>query len=180
VSHKFEIYKDRAGEFRVRFKYNEETLFSTGGYASKASAYNAIESIKRNGPEALTLGEEFPEPSIEDRIRAAEAPAADRLVKFDHNSEAFKEFESAFVALKKEISERNNLEFLGSDELELTRAEIGTFGKLKDRALVRIRNLWQFAVNAFLWLAEKAGEAIISTLAVALLVSLAKLLGIEL
>ena len=52
MAHKFEIYKDKAGEFRVRFKYNSEIMFSTEGYASKASAKNAIESIKKNGPEA--------------------------------------------------------------------------------------------------------------------------------
>ena len=52
MAHKFEIYKDKAGEFRVRFKYNSETIFSTEGYASKASAKNAIESIKKNGPTA--------------------------------------------------------------------------------------------------------------------------------
>jgi uncharacterized protein YegP (UPF0339 family) len=54
VAHKFEIYKDKAGEYRVRFKYNSETMFSTEGYASKASAVNAIESIKKNGPGAPT------------------------------------------------------------------------------------------------------------------------------
>jgi uncharacterized protein YegP (UPF0339 family) len=54
VAHKFEIYKDKAGEFRVRFKYNSETIFSTEGYTSKASAKSAIESIKKNGPEAPT------------------------------------------------------------------------------------------------------------------------------
>jgi uncharacterized protein len=54
VAHKFEIFKDKSGEFRVRFKYNNEVIFATEGYASKASAKNAIESIKKNGPEAPT------------------------------------------------------------------------------------------------------------------------------
>jgi uncharacterized protein YegP (UPF0339 family) len=54
MAHKFEIYKDKAGEFRVRFKYNAETIFSTEGYSSKASAQNAIDSIKKNGPGAPT------------------------------------------------------------------------------------------------------------------------------
>lgn len=54
MAHKFEIYKDKAGEYRVRFKYNNETVFSTEGYTSKASAKNAIESIKKNGPGAET------------------------------------------------------------------------------------------------------------------------------
>jgi len=54
VAHKFEIYKDKAGEFRVRFKHNSEIMFSTEGYASKASAKNAIASIQKNGPGAPT------------------------------------------------------------------------------------------------------------------------------
>ena len=52
MAHKFEIYKDRKGEFRVRFKYNSEIMFSTEGYSSKSSAENAIKSIKKNGPGA--------------------------------------------------------------------------------------------------------------------------------
>ncbi|MGX7896716.1 YegP family protein [Tsuneonella sp. HG222] len=52
MAHVFEIYRDKAGEYRVRFKYNSETMFSTEGYASKASARNAIDSIVKNGPGA--------------------------------------------------------------------------------------------------------------------------------
>ena len=52
MAHAFEIYKDKKGEFRVRFKYNSETMFSSEGYSSKASATNAIESMKKNGPGA--------------------------------------------------------------------------------------------------------------------------------
>ena len=52
MAHKFEIYKDKAGEFRVRFSFNNEIMFSTEGYTSKASAQNAIDSIKTNGPDA--------------------------------------------------------------------------------------------------------------------------------
>ena len=52
MAHKFEIYKDKKGEFWVRFKHNSEIMFSTEGYASKASAKNAIASIIKNGPGA--------------------------------------------------------------------------------------------------------------------------------
>lgn len=52
MAHKFEIWSDKAGEFRVRFKYNSEIMFWTEGYSSKASAQNAIDSIKKNGPGA--------------------------------------------------------------------------------------------------------------------------------
>ena len=52
MAHTFEIYRDKAGEYRVRFKYNSETMFSTEGYSSKSSAQYAIDSIKKNGPGA--------------------------------------------------------------------------------------------------------------------------------
>ncbi|WP_439533133.1 YegP family protein [Polymorphobacter sp.] len=52
MAHKFEIYKDKAGEFRVRFKFNNEVMFSTEGYKSKTSAQNAIDSFRKNGPDA--------------------------------------------------------------------------------------------------------------------------------
>jgi|TARA_R100000049_G_C1951986_1_gene100557 hypothetical protein len=55
MAHTFEIYKDKVGEFRVRFKYNSEIMFSTEGYSSKASAQNAIDSIKSNGPGAEVI-----------------------------------------------------------------------------------------------------------------------------
>ena len=52
MAHKFEIYKDKKGEYRVRFKYNSETMFASEGYSSKSSATNAIDSFKKNGPGA--------------------------------------------------------------------------------------------------------------------------------
>ena len=55
MAYRFEISKDKAGEFRVKFKApNGEVMFSTEGYSSKASARNAVESMKKNGPDAET------------------------------------------------------------------------------------------------------------------------------
>lgn len=48
MAHSFQIYKDKAGEYRVRFKHNAETIFSTEGYASKANAQRCVESIKKH------------------------------------------------------------------------------------------------------------------------------------
>ena len=56
MAYVFEIYKDRKGEFRVRFKAsNGETMFSTEGYISKASAKGAIKSLLKNGPKAMVM-----------------------------------------------------------------------------------------------------------------------------
>ena len=52
MAHKFEIDKTKNGEFIARFKYNNEIIFWTETYTSKASAQNAIDSIKKNGPGA--------------------------------------------------------------------------------------------------------------------------------
>lgn len=52
MAHKFIIKKDAKGEYRAYFSYNAETIFWTEGYSSKASAQNAIDSIKSNGPGA--------------------------------------------------------------------------------------------------------------------------------
>jgi uncharacterized protein len=54
MAHKFIIKKDKAGEFRVNFVYNGETIFATEGYSSKSSATSIIESIKKNAPGAPT------------------------------------------------------------------------------------------------------------------------------
>lgn len=55
MAHKFEIVKNTKGEFRVRFKYNSEIVFSTEGYDSKAGAKRAIEAIKKHVPDAETV-----------------------------------------------------------------------------------------------------------------------------
>ncbi len=58
MAYKFVIKKDKKDEFRVNFvASNGETMFATEGYSSKASAKNAIESFKKNGPDAETVDE---------------------------------------------------------------------------------------------------------------------------
>ena len=49
----FEIYKDKAGEFRFRIKAtNGNVLAASEGYSAKASALNAIERIKSDAATA--------------------------------------------------------------------------------------------------------------------------------
>lgn len=52
MAHRFEIRKNKKGEFVAYFCYNKESIFWTEGYSSKANARNAIESILKNGPGA--------------------------------------------------------------------------------------------------------------------------------
>ena len=55
---KFEIYTDKAGEFRFRLKArNGEIILSSEGYKAKASCENGIESVRKNAPEAEIVEE---------------------------------------------------------------------------------------------------------------------------
>ena len=50
---KFEVYKDKAGEFRFRLKAgNGEIILASEGYKAKASCLNGIASVGKNAPEA--------------------------------------------------------------------------------------------------------------------------------
>ena len=50
---KFEVYVDKAGEFRFRLKARNGEIIATGeGYKAKASCLNGIDSIRRNAPDA--------------------------------------------------------------------------------------------------------------------------------
>jgi uncharacterized protein YegP (UPF0339 family) len=49
MSGKFEIYNDKAGEFRFRLKAgNGQTILASEGYSSKTGCNNGIESVKSN------------------------------------------------------------------------------------------------------------------------------------
>ena len=56
---KFEVYKDKAGEFRFRLKARNGEIIAVGeGYTATASCLNGIDSIRRNAPEAPVVKEE--------------------------------------------------------------------------------------------------------------------------
>ncbi|MEM6536205.1 MAG: YegP family protein [Pseudomonadota bacterium] len=46
---KFEIYKDKAGEFRFRLKAgNGQTILASEGYKERGGVDNGVESVKKN------------------------------------------------------------------------------------------------------------------------------------
>ena len=59
INPKFEVYVDKAGEFRFRLKArNGEIIAASEGYKAKASCLNGIESVKKNAPDAEVVEEE--------------------------------------------------------------------------------------------------------------------------
>lgn len=55
---KFEVYTDKAGEYRFRLKArNGEIIAVSEGYKAKASCLNGIESVRKNAPDAEVVEE---------------------------------------------------------------------------------------------------------------------------
>ncbi|MBO4937643.1 MAG: YegP family protein [Oscillospiraceae bacterium] len=55
---KFEMYQDKAGEYRFRLKArNGEIIATSEGYSTKAACENGIESVRKNAPEAEVVEE---------------------------------------------------------------------------------------------------------------------------
>ncbi len=51
---KFEVYTDKAGEFRFRLKArNGEIILVSEGYKAKAGCMNGVESVKKNAPSEI-------------------------------------------------------------------------------------------------------------------------------
>ena len=50
---KFEVYTDKAGEYRFRLKASNGQIIAVGeGYKAKVGCLNGIESVKKNAPDA--------------------------------------------------------------------------------------------------------------------------------
>ena len=53
---KFELYKDKKGEYRWKLiATNGQTIAVGEGYTTKESAKNGIESVKKNAPTAAII-----------------------------------------------------------------------------------------------------------------------------
>jgi len=70
---KFEVYKDKKGEFRFRLKAsNGETIATGESYPSKPGVMKGIKSIQKNAPEA---------PIVDLTVEAEEKKAAPKAAK---------------------------------------------------------------------------------------------------
>lgn len=176
--HKYEIYKDRSGEYRVRFKYNSETIWTSEGYSIKSYAEKLIERLKKNAPNAPVEDSINEMEELRRRLERAPVPAADRIVTLDHNSAAFKEFKAAFHKLEKSIRTSNDLGEMSSEEVEVAQSEISQIGSEKQLQWVRPAHIWQIAKSTLLWLLEKVAGTAVEKLVLSALSLLAKLLGI--
>lgn len=55
MAHKFNVTSAASDQFKFDFSYNSEKIFWSENYKQKASAKSAIESLKKNAPDAATV-----------------------------------------------------------------------------------------------------------------------------
>lgn len=80
--HKFKVTSAKGGQFAAKFVYNAETLVWSENYKSRASARNCIESIKKNGPTAVTVDLDKGEKGKGYRFEIAKAKNGESFVRF--------------------------------------------------------------------------------------------------
>lgn len=80
--HRFKIVKAANEQFRVQFVYNAEVMVWSENYASKASAKNCIESIKKNAPGATTVDLTKDETGTGYRFEIVESKNGEHFVRF--------------------------------------------------------------------------------------------------
>ena len=72
---KFEVYQDKAGEYRFRLKARNGQIVATGeGYKQLTGCLNGVDSVKRNAPEAEIVKDEQPVEVVKPGIKKPEKP----------------------------------------------------------------------------------------------------------
>lgn len=178
MGHRWEIRKNKVGEYVACFMYNKEIIWRSEGYNRKSAAMNAILSFKRMEPSAKEIYQTEDDPL--DIFRHIEVPAADRIVSPDHNSKAFRNFEKAHAKLAEKLRSTNDLRNFETDELFVARHEVAMIGEEAKKSSLRTERLWSMAKSTIFWIVQKAADAVIKTLAVGALIALAAMLGIRL
>ena len=85
---KFEVYKDKAGEFRFRLKAaNGQNILGSEGYKAKASCMNGIESVRKNSADDNRFErKETKSGKAMFNLRARNAPEADQFIRREYRS----------------------------------------------------------------------------------------------
>lgn len=105
-------------------------------------------------------------------------PASDRLVKLNHNQPDFSQATTKADELLKGLTLGNDIGDLSADEVAAAAAEVNQLKLALEADTVRQNTILLMAKRSLLWVAEKAGEAVIGQTALALIVAIFALFGI--
>ena len=82
MAHKFKITAAKGGQFMAKFVYNSEIMLWSENYASKASAKNCIDSLKKNAPGAAVVDQTKGETGKGYRFEIAASKDGQTFVRF--------------------------------------------------------------------------------------------------
>ena len=82
MAHKFKIAAAKGGQFMAKFVYNSEIMLWSENYASKASARNCIDSLKKNAPGAAVVDQTKGETGKGYRFEIAASKDGQTFVRF--------------------------------------------------------------------------------------------------
>ena len=82
MAHKFKITAAKGGQFMAKFVYNSETMLWSENYASKASARNCIDSLKKHAPGATVVDQTKGESGKGYRFEIAASKDGQTFVRF--------------------------------------------------------------------------------------------------
>ena len=108
------------------------------------------------------------------------APAADRIVGFDHNSSEFRSVLKELDALKAELKQANDVGEMSVRSVEVAREEVEEIERYLRLDFFRPSHLWQTAKSTLNWIGAQAAGAVVGQVALSLLMLLGALLGITL
>jgi len=116
------------------------------------------------------------------RIRMPETPetsipASDRIVKRSDNSAGFASAENSLEQLIAQLDTANDLGSLTAEEIEEARREVWILEQSIKQEAVRVDWIEPIAKACLKWIATKAAEQVVGTLAMAALAAIALLLG---
>ena len=82
MAHKFKITAAKGGQFMAKFVYNSEIMLWSENYASKASAKNCIDSLKKHAPGAVVVDQTKGETGKGYRFEIAASKDGQTFVRF--------------------------------------------------------------------------------------------------
>lgn len=129
--------------------------------------------------EGYKYAEEIAEKSEDQSTEESEtAPAADRIVGFDHNSSEFRQILLEAEKLELNLDRPNDIGDMSPRALDVAREEVGFLKRLLSADFIRPAHVWRVAKSTLKWLGEQAAGALVGQLALGLLALLAALFGI--
>ena len=115
----------------------------------------------------------------DDDLETKSAPAAGRIVGFDHNSSEFREVLSKTEELKTQLQDANDVGQMSPRAVEVAVAEVEQIDQSLRLDFFRPAHIWRIAQSTLKWIGEQAAGALVGQLAVGLLILLAAILGIS-